>query len=430
MVDSAKKTSSKQLLTLLMMIVAFVGILVVGMWVSDPNKGKLSAIELSRLEAAEVETNYVKKKGSVVSDEESWISQSEKELTQYQLENKALKQSLSRLEEKLSSLEKKVNDKPSNSRSASSDRLPPAPNMLQATPVNKKSLPPVPNPEELKMVPMGFPGQGDKGDDDNDLKNKIAGNVVPPKGAGGVSRKNESEIMVWDFNPKKKGSEKNQAVKNVSHYIPSGSFGRVVLISGVDAPTGGEAKSNPVPVLMRMIDHGTLPNYFSSEIKDCHVTGAARGDLSSERVKIRTERLSCVLINGDVIEVKVQGWINGEDGSEGFRGRVVEKTGSLLAKSFVSGVFSGLSKNIGSQYQKISQSPLGTISSIDPNDAGKAGFASGLETSTEKLADYYMERANEMYPIIEASANRIGELVLQVGVDLERNIVGNMGGKS
>jgi conjugal transfer pilus assembly protein TraB len=43
----------------------------------------------------------------------------------------------------------------------------------------------------------------------------------------------------------------------------------------------------------------------------------------------------------------------------------------------------------------------------------------------EKLADYYMERANELYPIIEVNPKRIGEVVFLDGVDFELNFVEN-----
>lgn len=429
MIDSFKKTARKQWILFFMLTLGFVALLMFGLWISDPNRGKLSALETARLEAQEVIKNYEHQHMSVISDEESWISKSEKELMEYKLDNKALRKSISALEKKLGSLESKWVSVEKNYDRKESSKIPPAPRSVAYPAIQQlDELPPVPHPDELKKLPMGFP-EALNTNKHKDIKQQvITQNIVPPRSSS--IKEGHSSIEVFNFNATKKGLKKDKMVKNVSHYIPSGSFGRIVLLSGVDAPTGGEAKNNPVPILMRLLDHGTLPNYFSSEIKDCHVTGDARGDLSSERVKIRTERLSCVLINGDVVEVKVKGWVNGEDGSEGFRGKVVEKTGSLLAKSFVSGVFSGLSNNVGSQFQNISQSPLGTITTIDPGDAGKAGIAAGIETSTEKLADYYMDRANEMYPIIEASANRIGELVLQVGVDLERNIIGNMGDRS
>jgi hypothetical protein len=92
--------------------------------------------------------------------------------------------------------------------------------------------------------------------------------------------------------------EANEAQgKTLDNYIPI-SFTRGVLLGGLDAPTGGQAQSNPHPVLLRLDDNAILPNRFRAEVRECFVIGAGYGDISSERAYIRTERLSCVRHDG------------------------------------------------------------------------------------------------------------------------------------
>lgn len=412
MVDSSKKTLKKQWTIGLGSLAFFTVLLIFGMWVSDPNKGKPDLREVSRLEAQEVRKDYKARSVNAVTPKERWISKSEQELAAYKAQNRQLKQEQVTMKEKLDNIERLIR---SGQLGSGGSNTSPA----------KGSLPPPPSQNQggVPVLQPGSPNGEVKG-----IKN-----ILPPSPQGKKAVNNTggnpagSSIQVFTFDDDQSGSKKKKKSKNVAHYLPSGTFGKVVLLSGVDAPTGGEAENNPVPILMRLLDHGTLPNYFNSEIKDCHITGDVRGDLPSERGKIRTEKLSCVLINGEIVEVDIKGWVNGEDGKEGFRGRVVEKAGALLARTFVAGTFSGIGNNVAMQYQNVSQSPLGTVTTIDPNDVGKAGVATGLSTSMERLADFYMKRADEMYPIIEIAANRIGEIVLQEGVDLERNIIGNIG---
>ena len=98
-------------------------------------------------------------------------------------------------------------------------------------------------------------------------------------------------------------------------YVPSGTFFRVVLLGGIDAPTGGESQTaNPHPVLMRVADMAQLPNRVRQNFKECFITGTGYGDLSSERAMIRTEQLSCVDKDGKAIDIAIKGWIAGEDG--------------------------------------------------------------------------------------------------------------------
>ena len=172
----------------------------------------------------------------------------------------------------------------------------------------------------------------------------------------------------------------------------------MVLISGIDAPTGGLAQKNPMPVLMKLMDNGQLPNYFKSRVKDCHATGAATGDISSERACIRLEKLSCVLKNGDVVETPIQGFVTGEDGKNCFRGTLVSKQGAMIARSALAGVFSGIGQAVSQQYQQISTSALGTVKTIDPQKIGEAGLAPALPTPWRKLRIFIWPERMKLIP--------------------------------
>ena len=84
------------------------------------------------------------------------------------------------------------------------------------------------------------------------------------------------------------------------------------------------------------------------DIARCHVTGAGYGQLASERAHVRLERIACVLRSGDVIDTKIKGYVAGEDGKTGIRGRLVSKTGkNTLARDsgrFASGFRRGRRK--------------------------------------------------------------------------------------
>ncbi|NNM50697.1 MAG: hypothetical protein HKM02_00525 [Pseudomonadales bacterium] len=203
----------------------------------------------------------------------------------------------------------------------------------------------------------------------------------------------------------------------VDSYLPAGSFAKVVLLSGFDAPTGGQATQNALPLVMRVKSFMRLPNLYKSNLKECFITGSGYGDLASERAYIRTEHLSCVLKNGHVLEKKIKGHVLGEDASFGLRGKVISKQGALIAKSFFAGLFSGIGNSIAMQSQTLQSSPLGTVSTVDPSRTMQAGLGGGMSTSTNKIADFYLQQANQIFPIIEISAMRVGEVFLVDGVN-------------
>lgn len=67
-------------------------------------------------------------------------------------------------------------------------------------------------------------------------------------------------------------------------------------------------------------------------MRECFVLLAGYGDLSSERAYLRGETVSCVLLDGSVIETR-QGYAAGEDGKAGVRGRLVTKQGQFIARA-------------------------------------------------------------------------------------------------
>lgn len=208
------------------------------------------------------------------------------------------------------------------------------------------------------------------------------------------------------------------AAKTIDNYMPPG-FVRAVFLGGLDAPTGGQAQSNPQPVLLRLVDSAVLPNKFRFRVKDAFVIGAGFGDLSSERANIRLETLSMVLKDGTVIELPIKGYVAGEDGKSGVRGRLVEKQGQILANALVAGVASG----IGSAFQQSSVtqsvSPLGSTSTVMPGQQFQAGIGNGVGKALDRLAQYYISLADKVFPIIEVDAGRMVDVVFTKGVEID-----------
>jgi conjugal transfer pilus assembly protein TraB len=210
----------------------------------------------------------------------------------------------------------------------------------------------------------------------------------------------------------------NAETRTVSTFLPV-SFTRGVLLGGMDAPTGGQAQSNPHPVLIRLSDNSVLPNRFRGEYSECFVIAAGYGDISSERAYLRTESLSCVRGDGATLEVKIQGSVYGEDGKVGMRGRLVTKQGQMLANALLAGVVSGIGQGVSTASTTYSTSPLGTIASATGADAYRAGIGSGVGKALDRLASYYIKLAENTFPVIEVDAGREIDVVITKGVRID-----------
>jgi conjugal transfer pilus assembly protein TraB len=209
------------------------------------------------------------------------------------------------------------------------------------------------------------------------------------------------------------------ANRTTQTYLPSGMFGQAVMLSGLDAPTGGQAQSNPHPVLLQLLDLAVLPNRYRYDWDKCLITAAGYGDLSSERGYIRTESLSCVSKDGRVLDVPIKGYIVGEDGKAGMRGRLVSKQGQVLGNALLAGVVSGIGSGLERSSSIQSVSPLGSTSSIKPGAEFQSGVGAGTGKALDRLANYYIQLAEKMFPVIEIDAARVVDVVLTQGVNVD-----------
>lgn len=208
--------------------------------------------------------------------------------------------------------------------------------------------------------------------------------------------------------------------KTAGSYIPAGSFMRVVVLSGADAPTGGQAQQNPTPILMKVLDPVTMSNGHKADLKGCVVTGNAVGSVSSERAEIRIDRLSCINQDGGAIDLAVKGYVAGEDGAAGMRGKLVSKSGQILANGLLASVGSGIGAAFSGSATTQTTTPLGgQIQSTTPGKEFQAGFGKGVEKSFDRLATYYIQLAEKIFPVVSVQAGRVVDVVFSRGFTLE-----------
>lgn len=211
-------------------------------------------------------------------------------------------------------------------------------------------------------------------------------------------------------------------LKTVDNTIPSGSYVPSILLGGVDASTSIQASNNPQPVLLRLTHVGSLPRKFKSDVKGCRVLAATYGDLSSERVFMRLERMSCVeRATGEIIDIKVTGYVAGEDGRAGLRGIVVDKAGPVVRNAAVGGFLSGIGNFMSQAKSPITFSPsngLAQTNPLDTNEMLRQGSAKGASSALEKYADFYIKRAEQLQPVIEIQAGRAVDIVFTEPVSL------------
>lgn len=221
-----------------------------------------------------------------------------------------------------------------------------------------------------------------------------------------------------DLSKKPKKAEGN---KDPEVYIPAGSMLKGVLLAGIDAPTGTNAKKDPFPVNIRIQKEAILPNGFQADVKECFLLMSGYGDMSSERALLRGETLSCIKEDGSIIETKLPSYAAGDDGKAGLRGRLVSKTGSVIARTMLAGFASGISSAFDvTMTPTLNTSSDGTVSysKVYDSSALQGAAATGVSKAFDRLSDYYMNLADQMFPIIEVDGGREVTIIVSGGATL------------
>ncbi len=206
-------------------------------------------------------------------------------------------------------------------------------------------------------------------------------------------------------------------------FIPAGSIVSGVLLTGMDAPTGSGARQDPFPATIRINKEAILPNRFRADVRECFMLISGHGDLSSERAYLRSETISCVREDGGVIETGLKGYASGEDGKAGIRGRLVSKQGSIIAKSLMAGFMSGAAEAFDvDPVPVLETSGSGGSTQYQSNYDPKlvqGAVSKGASSAMERIAEFYIDMAEGMYPVIEISAGRQIDVIVTSGAQLK-----------
>ena len=195
------------------------------------------------------------------------------------------------------------------------------------------------------------------------------------------------------------------------NFIFAGTYARAVLIGSVTVSAGIGASSNPKPVMLRISDTGNLPNNIKGFLKDAIVIGAAYGNLSSESVVIRLERIVKIdKQKGIGIDIPVKGYVAGENGDSEIRGMVFDRAGVLARSAAISGVLSGMAEYISTNNSSaVKFEPNSGLAQFSPQRGSKMleqGASKGIGNAVEKYADFVIKRAEQLQPVIKIDGGR------------------------
>ena len=220
-------------------------------------------------------------------------------------------------------------------------------------------------------------------------------------GASGNGKRAEGGAIVYSDSP---------------DYLPPNSFATARVIVGVDASAGVASQTDPLPVVLRITgparsvaDNGRV---LTTKLQGCLVNGAARGELSSEKVYIKLQKLTCAQPGGRFAVSEVKGFI-AFGGKAGVRGRVVSREGGLVTQSFIAGLVGGIGRGFSANTESFLQgsniSVNGQRQQLGLGSIAQGGIGEGVSKSADQVSKYLIERAEQYQPVIE----------MPTGIDVE-----------
>ncbi|PAF46331.1 hypothetical protein BKH46_08060 [Helicobacter sp. 12S02634-8] len=180
-----------------------------------------------------------------------------------------------------------------------------------------------------------------------------------------------------------------------------------ILINGVDAAIANQGSQEDSPVYISLLTRMTIANGEYTNVKDCLLIGGAVGSFTTEAVKIRLTKISCVFSNqmGEkfVAEGNIQGWVTDENSKIGLGGQLITKEGKIiraaLPLAFLQTGFDYITRKatnvsvVGGGYTDL-QAALGT------------GSSSAASNTISKMADIYSKYAQSLTAVVSIMGGR------------------------
>lgn len=207
---------------------------------------------------------------------------------------------------------------------------------------------------------------------------------------------------------------KEAEVGELGVVIPSGSYVKAKMMTGVEAPEGKN-----YPVLLQL-DYAFIgPNKTKVDLTGCFGISKAQGDLSTERVQMQMVKLSCVSQKGKMFEREVNGFVADDaDNSFAVIGSVSTKQDRVAATAFLSSVVEGVGKAIQQAQTTQQTNALGGGQSLVTGDQAKYIGAGGASNAASMVTQWYLQQANRLLPTINVGSGQDIWVVMQDKVEL------------
>ncbi len=210
-------------------------------------------------------------------------------------------------------------------------------------------------------------------------------------------------------------------------FISPGDAVQLRLLTGVAAPVDG----TPYPVMFKLLGPVSGPDGSALDLGEGRIVAAAQGSETDGRVVYRLTDLAFRNNDGRRSVVKVDGWVVGEDGIRGMRGKVIDKLGQVILATMA---YSGAAAT-GDAVLRRYQNNFNTFNSflgVAPGDRRRSGAvdlslnqndldlaaASALTDGGIRVTQLLLDKYEKMVPVVEVNSGRDVVAVFSRGAEV------------
>lgn len=196
--------------------------------------------------------------------------------------------------------------------------------------------------------------------------------------------------------------------------IPSGSFVKAKLLTGVEA-----AEGKALPVLLQADFAFVGPNKSRIDLSGCFLIAKSTGNLSIERIEMQASKISCVSKTGRMFERELNGFVaDNKDNAFAVMGAVNSKQDRVASMAFLASVISGISGAIGQAQTTTATNPMGGSTFEITGDQQKYIAAQGAGNAANIVTQWYLKHAQSLLPTINVGSGQDVWIIVQDSVDL------------
>lgn len=393
MIEENTKSKKKQVITMAVTGVAVMGIIIIFLSSEPKKKGQSDLANVINNSKNKI---ILQDPNRGVEAEDRWLQTAEEKLDNYDQFTKNYKEDKGNFEERLIEVEKKHDEQVSSQVELIEGQSREISDL-------KKQIQSIKQPAVQNNKQDPFGNSGGQGQDGN--------YPIMPK-----------TIQSVVLNLEKEAAQEGEFYK-AEEYVPAGAYAVAKIISGVDASVGITAQSDPRPILLR-VKGAAFSSVYDGHVQKanldgCLITGAASGDLSSEKIYVKLVNMTCSKSEELVYETAIKGYVAGQ-GKSGVRGTVIGREGDFLTKSFLAGLVGGLGQGL---QQKVApplnfSNGLTTQSALSSEDVAKKGIGQGIASAGDRLSNYFISRAEQYQPVISIPSGLDVEVVFVEGFHL------------